>query len=104
MLQAIGSAGGLNIDAEYLRIMQELRRLGLTSTGNKDADAQRLAQAKAELIDRIKNSENQDRSQSLGVQVVGAVDEAENAKRSEMEEQRLGAMNVAQLNRIFFGL
>ena len=105
MIQALGNASGLVIDAEYLRIIQELRALGLTPTGNKSTDAQRLAKAKAELVQRIQNKEDNANSQKeLGVQVINQVDESEYAIRSEMEEQRLGAMSVAQLNRIFFGL
>ncbi len=105
MIQALGNASGLSIDAEYLRIIQELRSLGLTPTGNKTTDAQRLAQAKAELVQRIQKKEEITKSnQELGVQVISQVDESEYAQRSEMEEQRLGAMSVAQLNRIFFGL
>ena len=53
MIQAIGNASGLSIDAEYLRIIQELRRLGLQPTGDKNNDAQRLAQAKAQLVQKI---------------------------------------------------
>lgn len=105
MIQTLGNASGLVIDAEYLRIIQELRALGLTPTGNKSTDAQRLAKAKAELVQRIQNKEDNANSQKeLGVQVINQVDESEYAIRSEMEEQRLGAMSVAQLNRIFFGL
>ena len=105
MIQALGNASGLSIDSEYLRIIQELRRLGLNPTGNKSADAQRLAQAKAELVQRIQKKEEISNSQQeLGVQIISQVDESEYIQRSEMEEQRLGAMNVAQLNKIFFGL
>ena len=104
MIQAIGNASGLSIDAEYLRIIQELRRLGLTSTGNREVDFQRLQQAKSELVDKIKNKENSDTEKTLGVQVISEVDESEMAKRSEMEMQRLGAMTVAELNKMYFGL
>lgn len=105
MIQALGNASGLSIDAEYLRIIQEMRSLGLAPSGNKPLDAQRLAQAKAELVQRIqKKEETTNSQQALGVQVISQVDESEYAHRSEMEEQRLGAMTVAELNRIFFGL
>ena len=105
MIQALGNASGLSIDAEYLRIIQELRSLGLSPTGNKGTDAQRLAQAKAELVHRIVKKEETSKSQQeLGVQVINQVDESEFIQRSEMEEQRLGAMNVALLNKIFFNL
>ncbi len=104
MIQAIGVASGLSIDAEYLRIIQELRSLGLNPSGNKTVDSQRLAQAKAELIQRIYKKEETNSTQELGVQVINQVDESQYAQRAEMEEQRLGAMTVAELNRIYFGL
>ena len=104
MIQALGAASGLSIDAEYLRIIQELRSLGLAPSGNKYSDAQRLAQAKAELVQRIQKQEETNNIQELGVQVINQVDESQYAQRSEMEEQRLGAMTVAKLNRMYFGL
>ena len=105
MIQALGNASGLSIDSEYLRIIQELRSLGLFPTGNKATDANRLQKAKEELVHRIqKKEETTNSQQELGVQVINQVDESEYAERSEMEEQRLGAMTVAQLNKIFFGL
>lgn len=105
MVQAVGSNNGLGIDAEYMRLMRELRSFGLSPSGNKAIDSERLNQAKTELVQRLqKNNENSDSSQGLGVQVINQVDGSEYVQRSEMEEQRLGAMNVAQLNRLYFGL
>ena len=57
MIQVLGSISNNYIDGEYLRIIQELRRLGLQPTGNKANDAQRLAQAKAELVQKIHKKE-----------------------------------------------
>ena len=105
MVQAVGNNNGLGIDAEYMRMMRELHSFGLSPSGNKTIDAQRLNQAKTELVQRLQNNnDNSDSQQSLGVQVIGQVDESENIQRSEMEEQRLGAMNIAQLNKLYFGL
>ncbi len=104
MIQALGNVSGLSIDAEYLRIIQELRRLGITPSGDKNIDAQKLAQAKTELVHKIQKKEEIKSAESLGVQVVNSVDESYNSERAEMEEQRLGAMAVAELNRIYFGL
>ena len=103
LLQAINSISGLRIDAEYVKIIQELRTFGIAPTGNKTTDAQKLAQAKAELIQRIKHKEEETNNvQELGVQVVSPVEETQYAQKSELEEQRLGAMTVAQLNRLYF--
>lgn len=105
MIQVLGRISDYPIDAEYLRIIQELRRLGLEPTGNKSVDAQRLAQAKAELVRKIhKREEESNSNKQLGVQVINSVDEAYYSERSELETQRLGAMTVAELNRLYFGL
>ena len=104
MIQAISNVSGLSIDAEYLRIIQELQRLGLSATGNREADYLRLERAKAELVNKIKDKEVKENSQTIGVQVLSPVDEAKYAERSHMEVQRLGAMTVAELNRIYFGI
>ena len=101
MISALGAASGLHIDSEYLRIIQELRKLGITPTGDKSIDSQRLNQAKQALIEKIQSKENNN-EQNIGVQTISPVDEAENSKRAEMEEQRLGAMTVAELNRLYF--
>ena len=102
MLQAINSISGLRIDAEYVKIIQELRSFGIAPTGNKAIDKQKLIQAKAELVQRIKNKEETKKVQELNVQVLSPVDETQYTQKSEMEEQRLGAMTVAQLNRLYF--
>ena len=104
MINPLGNANGLSIDAEHLKIIRELRKLGEGSSGNMQVDSQKLTEAKTELVERLRNRENQDSSQSLGVQVINQVDDADFSKRAEMEEQRLGAMTVAELNKIFFGL
>ena len=104
MIQALGIASGLHIDAEYLRIIQELRAFGLSPTGNKSKDAQRLAQAKAELLRKINKYEEANANKDLNVQVISQVDETNNIQKSEMEVQKLGATTIAQLNRIYFGI
>ena len=104
MINAIGNAAGLSIDAEHLRIIQELRQIGLEPTGIKSTDAQKLAKAKAELIQKIHKKEEVNATQSLGVQIINSVDEKFYAEHSEMEQQRLGAMTLAELNRYYFRL
>jgi len=78
--------------------------MGLSATGNRETDYFRLERAKEELVNKIRDKETRDNSKSIGVQVLSPVDETQNAERSQMEEQRLGAMTVAELNKIFFGL
>lgn len=90
------------IDYEYMRILAELRSLGIPPTGNKSSDANKLAEAKNELITKIKNKNNEIQERDFNVQKILPVEELEDAKRSEMEEQRLGAMNIAELNKIYF--
>lgn len=91
-------------DPEYLRILAELRSLGIAPSGNKQIDAAKLAQAKSELISKIKNKEQINSRKDLQVQVIDSVNEINDPKRAEMEEQRLGAMTIAELNRMYFGI
>lgn len=103
MIQGLGSDKGLGADAEYMRLMQEMHSFGLHPSGNKNLDARKLANVKSELVQKIQNSFSGSENNS-GVQIISPVDETDYIQRSEMEEQRLGAMNVADLNKIYFGL
>ena len=105
MVQAIGRNLSYGIDAEYLRVMRDLLSLGIPPSGDKQMDARRLGLAGAELVQRINNNqETSNSNQALGIQIISPVDESEYLQRSEMEEQRLGAVNIALLNKIYFGL
>ncbi len=103
MIQGLGSNNGLGADAEYMRLMQEMHSFGLHPSGNKNLDARKLANVKSELVQKIQNSFSGSENNS-GVQVISPVDETDYIQRSEMEEQRLGAMNIANLNKFYFGL
>lgn len=103
MVLAVGAISSYS-DSEYLRILQELRKLGIASTGNKSVDKGKLEQAKTELINKIQNKQEEEQKQVLQAPVIEAVDGTEYTQRAEMEEQRLGAMTVAELNKIYFGL
>ena len=105
MIRPLGSNNWSGADAEYMRMMREMHYFGLSPSGDKNADAQKLYQVKAEVVQRIVNNSNTSDSQSsLGVQVINPVDESGYAQKSELEEQRLGAVNIALLNKIYFGL
>ena len=103
MIQTSGINNIPGADAEYLRMIQEMRAFGISPSGNKNQDAKQLAQIKTELVDKIQNSFSGSKNE-LGVQVINPVDESDFVQRSEMEEQRLGAMNIAELNKFYFGL
>ena len=103
MVAAISSINPC-IDPEYLRIIQQLRSLGIAPSGNKTVDQAKLAQAKAELIEKIHTKHEEEIKSELQVQPIADVEDVVDTKRAEMEEKRLGAMNVAELNKLFFGL
>ena len=100
MVAAI-SAVGSYADPEYLRILQELMKLGIAPSGNKTIDKSKLEQVKLELLQKIQERQEKEQKQSLQVQPPEGTGESERAK---MEEERLGAMNVAELNRLYFGI
>ena len=103
MIPKVGSDKGFGADTEYIRLVQEMHSFGLHPTGSKNLDAQKLANVKNELVHKIQNSFSGNEN-GVGVQTISPVDETDFIQRSEMEEQRLGAMNVANLNRFYFGL
>lgn len=90
-------------DPEYIRIKQDLMKLGGTPTGSKEIDKNQLEDAKLHLIDKIKEREV-NKTQELQAQPLAPVDNVQDSKKAEMEQQRLGAMTVAELNKIYFGL
>ena len=95
MVQAISAIGNNQYnDPEYMRIIQELLKLGLKPTGNKAIDKSRLEAAKQELAEKIQDK-FQEQMQQGNVQ---------DAQRNQMEIDKLGAMNVAELNKILHGL
>ena len=103
MIQAI-SAINSQCDPEYLRIIQELIKLGITPSGNKSIDKAKLQQAKEELIQKIQKKEQEYGKKELQVQIIEPAQETQNSHRAELEEQKLGAMTIAELNKLYFGL
>lgn len=95
MIQAIGAVGP-HSDPEYLRILQELMALGVAPSGNKSTDKAKLERVKAERI-QARLAEQQ----TVNVQPSESVQEAQ---KSRMEIERAGAMNLAELNKLYFGL
>lgn len=111
-------------DYELYRIMQELISLGIAPSGNKAIDQAKLVQARNELINKIAEKKvEQALPQRQAVRTYENQKESEpaNDKKSEfenvllnteesyttrekLEEEKLGAMTIAQLNRIYFGL
>ena len=104
MVAAINAISSSGYDAEYQRILQELMRLGISPSGNKTIDKGKLEQAKTELIQKIQNRNQEEEKNELQVETIGAVQDSQDSKRAQMEEQRLGAMTIAELNRMYFGI
>lgn len=97
MIQAIGAIGNENPykDPEYIKIIQELGRLGVAPTGNKRVDKARLESEKLKLAQKINEKIQQAAPQE---------EQNDKVQRSKMEEERVGAMTVAELNKILHGL
>ena len=95
-VQAIHSAYS---DPEYLRILQELMKLGIAPSGNKSIDKTKLEQAKAELIQKIQTRQEEEQKQNLQVQPLEAT---KDTQRAQLEELRPGATTIAELNRLYF--
>ena len=100
MIQAIGGAGNFN-DYEYMQILNELRQLGITPSGNKSADKSKLEKAKLELVQKINEKQEEDTKQQLQIQPIKSTDDVQ---KTQIENEKIGAMTVAELNKIYFGL
>lgn len=93
-----------HIDQEYQQIIQELLRLGISPSGNKIVDKQKLQQAKAELVQKIQDKKVEEQKESIKVEIIAPAENVDNSEKSSLELQRLGAMTVAELNRLYFGI
>lgn len=98
---AIGSYGSQQ-DPEYLKVIKELAQMGIASSGNKNADVAKLKQGKTELIQKIQTKQNEEQKQDLQVQPLEATKESQQAQ--QLEYARTGAMTLAELNKLYFGL
>lgn len=93
-ISAIGSSGNFNPDPEYVRILQELYQLGIKPTGRKRIDKKRLEEEKQKIAQKIETKLNSTKSDDNKV----------NKDRAILEEERLGAMTVGELNKILHGI
>lgn len=87
MILAIGAINQYT-DPEYIKILMELRKLGITPSGNKTIDCARLVQEKHRLEEKFEVKE-----QALP-----------DIEREKLEEQRTGATALAEINKILLGL
>lgn len=91
MIPAVGAIGDA-YDPEYIKILYELRQMGITPTGNKIIDTAKLKNAKAEKAENLleqKINENPDKNDK---------------EREELERVRTGAMTLAQINRVLLNI
>ena len=86
---------GLNsyFDSEYYRIVLELRRLGITPSGNRDLDKSKLQQVKQKI--------NEVESKAFAIDEYIEYADEEEQIRSQLEEEKVGASILSDLNRYF---
>lgn len=101
MINPVGAIS-LTSDPEYLRILRELMQMGITPSGNKNTDAAKLKQLKTELIEKIQTKQEKEQKQSIQVQPLEATKETQ--EKQKLEEERTGAMTLAELNKLYFNL
>ena len=92
MIQAIGPIGGVE-DPEYKRIIEELRKLGIRPTGNKQIDKTRLTEIKSKQAEKVLESQIQKSS-----------DDNTDKEREQLERVKVGAMQLAELNKILLNI
>ena len=103
MALQVARIGGINnIDYEHQKIIQELLSLGISPSYEKSKDKAKLEAEKVKLIEKISNkaasSERVPEEKFEDVIVAYQPDEG----RVKLEEERLGAMTIAELNKIYF--
>ena len=103
-IQALGIGGLHKIDYEHQRIISELLSMGVSPTYDKYTDKAKLEVEKVKLIEKISNKaeHNQEAQAKFEETVVGYFQP--DSERVELEESRLGAMTLWELNKIYFGL
>ena len=87
-------------DMEYQRIIQQLMALGISPSGNKNTDKARLQIEKEKLVNKIAE---QGKQENNFLETLVQVNE-DNYARQALEEQRIGAMSIAELNKYLLGL
>lgn len=103
-LQAISIGGLHSIDYEHQRIIRELLALGITPSYDKNTDKAKLDAEKAKLIDKISNKTEQLPTQQTKFENTTVAYYQPDDERVKLEESRLGAMTLSELNKIYFGL
>ena len=107
MTLAISGAhiGRHTLDYEYYKIIQELRALGISPTGDKNTDKARLEAEKQKLVEKITEKKAEiSEEKELSFDDIVVQTYQVSAERQEMEEKLLGAMTIAEWNRIYFGI
>ena len=104
-VQSIRLGGIQNIDYEHQRIINELLAMGISPTYDKNTDKAKLEAEKAKLVDKISRKvENLEEKSSIKFEDTIVSYHQQDEERLGLEEQRLGAMTLAELNKIYFGL
>ena len=86
------------IDAEHLRIMRELRAMGIEPTGDKSADKAKLEEAKkVKSIEQANISKNKS-GEEQNAQTSVAINENQQA---ETNAAMTGATQLSELNKLF---
>ena len=97
-----GIGGHRPDDYEYYRIIMQLQALGISPTGNKNADRARLTLEKEKLVNKIAKSQNNTKINDNEFLETLATVKEDDLQRQSLEKQRLGAMTVSELNRLYF--
>ena len=91
MIPAVGAINPNHCtDPEYIRILMELRKLGITPSGSKAIDRQKLADEKRRLEEKFEVKHSDSNKNQL--------------ERENLEKQRIGATALAEINKILLGL
>lgn len=83
-----------DFDLEHIRIMRELEKYGVPKTGKKTIDKERLENVKEKEI----------KAERIAEMKLENHEGEEYINRAHLEELKIGAMTLAEINRVILGL
>lgn len=104
VVAGIGKISYNSQDIEHYMIIQQLKALGITPSGNKALDRAKLSAEKSKLIQKILAKSNKKEEEKASFKNILVQTNEENNTKSQLELEMLGAKTVGELNRIYFSI
>ena len=104
MVAGIGKISYITKDVEHYTIIQQLKALGITPSGNKELDRAKLTVEKNKLIQQTQAKSNAKEEKKASFKNILVQTNEENNIKNQLELEMLGAKTIGELNRIYFNI